>query len=346
MQVHVCEDNDRSTSMSMLLRDMSGMTYRLRIPCKLIALANYEPEPSIYGLKNIEQVKANRICKFVNDEMRRYVYTPECLPRFLNINTSSDMPHPIAIKRIAAREHDPKPFLLTCVMENPVVQNEAPVSETNCRRRIDFNDTYNSEKDICISPAKNVNASLVTNIKIAENAKIDEGKEGKSSKDPAHVEEEMNHPYLSFRTAPMDTNLGDVLRSMKVMNHNDVTPMLDREPSTKHEKRQALLPAAEPSISQKQLTKPSANMKMAHRDALTPRLPGLSKSSKYGRAVDISEEKQQFTTNHKKQKLKQSNPTFIKEKGENPFLISSKVTFFTAMLVYHTCWLILCFFLV
>ena len=108
---------------------------------------------------------------------------------------------------------------------------------------------------------------------------------------------------------------------MKVMNHNDVTPMLDREPSTKHEKRQVLLPAAEPSISQKQLPKPSANMKMAHRDALTPRLPALSK-------------------------LKQSDPTFIKEKGENPFLISSKVTFFTAMLVYHTCWLILCFFLV
>ena len=192
MQVHVCEDNDRSTSMSMSLRDMSGMTYRLRIPCKLIALANYEAEPSIYGLKNI----------------------------------------------------------------------------------------------------------------------------------------------------------GDVIRSMKVMNHNDVTPMLDREPSTKHEKRQVLLPAAEPSISQKQLPKPSANMKMAHRDALTPRLPALSKSSKYGRAVDISEEKQQCTTNRKKQKLKQSDPTFIKEKGENPFLISSKVTLFTAMLVYHTCWLILCFFLV
>lgn len=332
MLVDVCEANDRSTSMLMSLVDISGMTSKLRIPCKLSALANSEAESSNSGPKNIEQVKA----KFVNDKMRRCVYTPKCLPSFLNINTSSDMPHPLVIKRITACEHDPKPSLRTCVMENPVVQNEAPMGETNYRHRINFDGTYNSEKDIGTLPAKNVNqASAVTNIKRVENAKINDGNGGKPSKDPRHIEEEMDHPSLSCSTAPTNKNLGDVFKRMKVLNHNDAIPVLDREPTAIHEKRQTMLPAADSSISQKQRMKPSANMKMAHRDALTPRLPALCKSSRYGRAVDISEEKQQSKTNHKKQKLKQGDPTCIKEKGETSFLISSKVIFFTAMLVHH-----------
>ncbi|RVW50822.1 Cell division cycle 7-related protein kinase [Vitis vinifera] len=280
-EVLVCEANDRSTSMSMPLGDMSDMTSKFRISCKLMALANSEAESSGYGLKNIEQGKAKKMTnKFVNDKMQRYVYTPECLPGFLNINTSSDTPHPIVVKGIAVCEHDPKPAPLTCIMENPVVWNEAPT-----------------------------------------------GKGGKSSKDPGHTEEEMNHLFLSFSTAPMDTMLRNVFRSMNMMNHNDVTPMLDREPITIHEKSQALLPATEPSISQEQQTKSSANMKMVHRDALTPRLPAPSKSSKHSRAVEISEEKQQSKTNHKKRKLKQNNPMCIKEKGENSFSISSKNQF-------------------
>lgn len=318
-----CEANDRSTSMSMPLGDMSDMTSKFRISCKLMAPANSEAESSGYGLKNIEQGKAKKMTnKFVNDKMQRYVYTPECLPRFLNINTSSDTPHPIVVKGIAVCEHDPKPAPLTCIMENPVVWNEAPTGEIN------FNDAHCSEKNTSTSPAKNVNqASAVTNLEMVENVKIGEGKGGKSSKDPGHTEEEMNHLFLSFSTAPVDTMLRNVFRSMNMMNHNDVTPVLDREPTTIHEKSQALLPAAEPSISQKQLAKSSANMKMVHRDALTPRLPALSKSSKDSRAVEISEEKQQSKTNHKKRKLKQNNPMCIKEKGENSFSISSKNQF-------------------
>lgn len=321
MQVHACEASDRSTSMSMPLGNMSGMTSKIGISCQSISLAKSEAESPSCRLKNIEQDQAKIIMnKFVNGKTQRYVYIPECLHTFLNINTSLEKPHPMAEKRITACEHDPQAASLTCMMENPAVWNEGPIGKTKFIPGRIVGDINCSGTDIIASPAKNVSqASAITSLEIPENVKINEAKGGKSSMGPGKTKEEMNHLVQSFSTAPIDGRISKAFRSM-----NDVTPVLDREPMT-HEESQALLPAVEHFISQKQLSKCTSNTKMVQSDALTSRLPSLLKPSKHWRAFDSSKEKLQFKTNHKRQKLKQNNSICIKEKGKHSFSISSKV---------------------